>query len=45
LLSFYANLPSGPSIVLLAGLAYALSVLFGPFNGLLRRQIHLSPAH
>src|SRR3990167_9344003 len=36
LLSYYTNLPSGPCIVLLAGLAYALSVLFGPLNGLLR---------
>lgn len=36
LLSYYANLPSGPCIVLLAGLAYVLSVLLGPVNGLLR---------
>lgn len=45
LLSYYANLPSGPCIVLLAGLAYICSVLLGPLNGLLRRQPHLSPAH
>ncbi len=38
LLSYYANLPSGPCIVLLAGLAYAVSVLLGPVNGLLRAQ-------
>ncbi|MFZ3205775.1 MAG: metal ABC transporter permease, partial [Pseudomonas sp.] len=44
LLSYYANLPSGPCIVLLAGLAYALSVLFGPLNGLLRGQTALSPS-
>ncbi|WP_172148339.1 metal ABC transporter permease [Pseudomonas tumuqii] len=43
LLSYYANLPSGPCIVLLAGLAYALSVLFGPLNGLLRAQPLPSP--
>jgi len=36
LLSFHANLPSGPCIVLLAGLAYVLSVLGGPVHGLLR---------
>jgi len=36
LLSYYAALPSGPCIVLLAGLAYLLSVVFGPVQGLLR---------
>jgi zinc/manganese transport system permease protein len=36
LLSFYANLPSGPCIVLLAGIAYLLSVCLGPVHGLLR---------
>ncbi|MVW74112.1 metal ABC transporter permease [Pseudomonas xionganensis] len=44
LLSYYANLPSGPCIVLLAGLAYISSVVFGPQNGLLRRPPRLSPA-
>lgn len=43
LLSYYANLPSGPCIVLLAGLAYLLSVLFGPIDGLLRHR-HTQPA-
>ena len=38
LLSFYANLPSGPCIVLLAGSAYLLSVCLGPVHGLLRRS-------
>lgn len=38
LLSFYANLPSGPCIVLLAGIAYLLSVCLGPVHGLLRRS-------
>ncbi len=38
LLSFYANLPSGPCIVLLAGFAYLLSVCLGPVHGLLRRS-------
>lgn len=37
LLSFHANLPSGPCIVLLAGLAYLISVFVGPAHGLLRR--------
>ncbi|MBX9762180.1 MAG: metal ABC transporter permease [Pseudomonadaceae bacterium] len=44
LLSYYANLPSGPCIVLLAGFAYIGSVVFGPLNGLLRRPPHLSHA-
>ena len=43
LLSYYTNLPSGPCIVLLAGLAYLLSVLFGPLDGLLRAR-HTQPA-
>ena len=29
LLSFHANLPSGPSIILTAGLCYLFSVVFG----------------
>ena len=37
LFSYYAALPSGPCIVLLAGAAYLLSVLAGPVHGLLRR--------
>lgn len=45
LISYYANLPSGPCIVLLAGFAYICSVAFGPLNGLLYRQPGLSPAH
>lgn len=36
LLSFHADLPSGPCIVLLAGACYGFSVLFGQVNGLLR---------
>lgn len=36
LLSYYVNLPSGPCIVLLAGLVYLLSVVAGPVHGLWR---------
>jgi zinc/manganese transport system permease protein len=36
LLSFHFNLPSGPTIILCAGLAYAASVIFGSNGGLLR---------
>ncbi|ARU90698.1 metal ABC transporter permease [Pseudomonas sp. M30-35] len=35
LLSYYANLPSGPCIVLLAGSIYVISVVLGPVHGLL----------
>ena len=36
LLSFHAELPSGPAIVLLAGLAYVGSLLFGRVDGIWR---------
>ena len=35
LLSYHAELPSGPSIVLACGLAYVASVLLGPRDGIL----------
>jgi zinc/manganese transport system permease protein len=38
LLSYHANLPSGPAIVLLAGAAYAASALVGPHGGILSRM-------
>jgi zinc/manganese transport system permease protein len=37
--SYAWSLPSGPAIVLLAGLFYLFSVLFGPVHGLLRRGL------
>jgi zinc/manganese transport system permease protein len=36
LVSFYAELPAGPAIILVAGAAYALSLVFGREGGLLR---------
>jgi len=42
LISYHANLPSGPTIVLAAGLLFALSVVFGRHGGLLRRIIPLA---
>jgi zinc/manganese transport system permease protein len=36
ILSYYASLPSGPCIVLVAGVLYMLSVVTGPVHGLLR---------
>jgi zinc/manganese transport system permease protein len=35
LVSYHANLPSGPAIILVAGVFYALSVVAGPFGGLI----------
>jgi zinc/manganese transport system permease protein len=35
LLSYYADLPSGPAIILVAGGLYALSLVFGPVGGLI----------
>lgn len=37
IVSFRADLPSGPLIILLAGLLYLLALVFGPAGGLLRR--------
>jgi zinc/manganese transport system permease protein len=34
LLSYHANLPSGPAIILVAGLIYVLSIALGPIGGL-----------
>jgi zinc/manganese transport system permease protein len=39
LLSYHYELPSGPAIILLAGLAYLLSLLFAPQGGLLPRLV------
>jgi len=39
LVSYHANLPSGPVIILVAGVLYVLSVLCGPFGGLLWRAL------
>jgi zinc/manganese transport system permease protein len=38
LLSFYMNFPSGPSIILTAGLCYGLSVIFGRYGSLYSRR-------
>jgi zinc/manganese transport system permease protein len=35
LVSFHANLPSGPAIILVAGVLYAVSVVAGPVGGLI----------
>ncbi|MFF7709373.1 metal ABC transporter permease [Pseudomonas sp. NPDC007930] len=38
LLSYYASLPSGPAIVVVAGAFYLLSVIVGPVHGVLQRS-------
>jgi zinc/manganese transport system permease protein len=37
LLSYHANLPSGPAIILTAGVAYLASLVFGPHGGIFWR--------
>lgn len=37
LLSYHLNLPSGPAIILVAGVAYIASILFGARDGLVKR--------
>ena len=44
LLSYHAELPSGPCIVLVCGVAYIVSVLFGARDGVLVRRLR-SPVH
>lgn len=39
LLSYHYALPSGPAIILVAGIAYALSLIFGPVGGLLAQSL------
>ena len=37
LVSFHVGVPSGPAIILAAGVLYVISVLFGPVRGVLRQ--------
>ena len=39
LLSFYLSLPSGPSIILVAGLIYILSLVFGSVDGIISQAV------
>lgn len=39
LLSYYFSLPSGPAIILVAGMAYAVSLALGPVGGLVTRVL------
>ncbi|WP_366654854.1 metal ABC transporter permease [Fodinicurvata sp. EGI_FJ10296] len=38
ILSFHLDLPTGPAIVLFAGVVYLLSAVIGPYGGLITRQ-------
>lgn len=39
LLSFHYSLPSGPAIILVAGIGYGLSLIFGPVGGLVAQTL------
>ena len=46
LLSYHYNLPSGPAIILVAGVAYGVSVILGPSGGLVVQALprrHIEP--
>ena len=39
LLSYHYSLPSGPAIILVAGIAYGVSLVFGPAGGRVARAL------
>jgi zinc/manganese transport system permease protein len=39
LLSYQTSVPSGPAVILVAGVIYAVSVVFGPVGGLIHRLV------
>jgi len=39
LLSYHTSVPSGPAVILVAGVIYAVSVVFGPVGGLIQRLV------
>jgi ABC-type Mn2+/Zn2+ transport system permease subunit len=45
LLSYWADLPSGPSIVLVLGLVFVLAYLFGPRYGIIARRLRKRHLH
>lgn len=45
LLSWHGGIPSGPAIVLVAGLAFAVSMVAGPQGGVLRRRQRMPHRH
>ncbi|MGF1502775.1 MAG: metal ABC transporter permease [Paracoccaceae bacterium] len=43
LLSYHLSLPSGPAVILVAGVVYAASLIIGPVGGLVARQVPRPP--
>ena len=43
LLSYHFSLPSGPAIILVAGIVYAVSLVFGPAGGLIAQVLPRRP--
>ena len=39
LISYHAGVPSGPAVILVAGVLYVLSLLFGHVGGLVRQML------
>ena len=39
LISFHAGVPSGPAMILVAGVLYVVSLLFGHVGGLVRQML------
>jgi zinc/manganese transport system permease protein len=39
LVSYYVNVPSGPAIILVAGAWYGVSLVAGPFGGIIFRYL------
>jgi zinc/manganese transport system permease protein len=39
LLSYHSGVPAGPAIILVAGILYVLSLMFGPVGGLVRQAL------
>ena len=40
LLSYHFSLPSGPAIILVAGVVYVVSLVVGPVSGLIAKNMH-----
>lgn len=45
LLSYHYSLPSGPAIILVAGVAYGLSLVLGPVGGIIAQALPRRPLH
>jgi hypothetical protein len=45
MVSFWANIPSGPAIVLVLGLVFVAAYLFGPRYGIIPRSLKRRHLH